>query len=100
MATQKKSFFKIAKGVLYLLAELVWLFAISIPLAFTLLAIVEIVSLIKSIIIKCQENYNCTQEQAQQGLEMALTNEATMEQVWLAIDDACDTLEIRKNQNQ
>lgn len=42
------------------------------------------------------ENYNCTQEQAQQVLEMALTNEATIEQIWYAIDDACDTLEIRK----
>jgi len=42
------------------------------------------------------ENYNCTQEQAQQVLEMALTNTATIEQIWYAIDDACDTLEIRK----
>lgn len=41
------------------------------------------------------ENYNCTPEQAQQVLEMALTNEATMEQIWSAIDDACDTLEIK-----
>jgi hypothetical protein len=40
-------------------------------------------------------NYNCTQEQAQKVLEMALTNEATMEQIWYAIDDACDTLEIK-----
>ncbi len=46
------------------------------------------------------ENYNCTKEQAQQVLEMALTNEATMQQIWLAIDDACETLEIHKNQNQ
>lgn len=42
------------------------------------------------------ENYECTQEQAQQVLEMALTNTATIEQIWYAIDDACDTLEIRK----
>jgi ribosome-associated translation inhibitor RaiA len=42
------------------------------------------------------ENYNCTQQQAQQVLEMALTNEATMQQIWLAIDDACDHLEIKK----
>lgn len=41
------------------------------------------------------ENYNCTQEQAQQVLEMALTNDATMQQIWLAIDDACDHLEIK-----
>ena len=42
------------------------------------------------------ENYDCTQEQAQQVLNMALTNEATMEQIFLAIDDACDYLEIKK----
>ena len=41
------------------------------------------------------ENYNCTQEQAHQVLEMALTNDATMQQIWLAIDDACDHLEIK-----
>lgn len=46
------------------------------------------------------ENYNCTQEQAQQVLEMALTNEATMEQVWLAIDDACDSLTIKPKENE
>ena len=45
------------------------------------------------------ENYNCTQEQAQQVLEMALTNDATMEQIWSAIDDACDTLEIKSIEN-
>ena len=42
------------------------------------------------------ENYNCTQEQAQKVLEMALTNTATIEQIWNAIDEACETLEIRK----
>jgi hypothetical protein len=42
------------------------------------------------------ENYNCTKEQAQQVLEMALTNTATVEQIWYAIDDACDTLQIHK----
>lgn len=42
------------------------------------------------------ENYDCTQEQAQQVLEIALTNTATVEQIWYAIDDACDHLEIRK----
>jgi 5-bromo-4-chloroindolyl phosphate hydrolysis protein len=44
-------------------------------------------------------NYNCTQEQAQQVLEMALKNEATMEQIWLAIGDACDTLEIKSKED-
>ena len=46
------------------------------------------------------QNYDCTQEQAQQVLEMALTNDATMEQIWFAIDDACETLEIKSIQNQ
>lgn len=44
-------------------------------------------------------NYVCTQEQAQRVLEIALKNEATMEQVWWAIDDAADSLEIKSNQN-
>jgi len=42
------------------------------------------------------ENYECTQEEAQQVLEMALTNTATIEQIWYAIDDACDHLQFRK----
>ena len=42
------------------------------------------------------ENYECTQEQAQQVLEIALTNTATIEQIWYAIDDACDHLQFRK----
>ena len=42
------------------------------------------------------QNYDCTQEQAHQVLEMALTNEATIEQIFLAIDDACDHLEIKQ----
>lgn len=55
MATYKKSFFKITKGLLYFIGQLVWLFVISLPLAFMLLIIIEAVSLIKSIIIKCQK---------------------------------------------
>lgn len=46
------------------------------------------------------DKYNCTTEQAQQVLEMALKNEATMEQIWFAINDACDALQIESNQNQ
>lgn len=46
------------------------------------------------------ENYHCSKEKAQQVLNMALTNTATVEQIWYAIDDACDTLEIKSNQNQ
>ena len=44
-------------------------------------------------------NYVCTNEQAQRVLDMALKNEATMEQIWWAIDDAADSLEIKSNQN-
>jgi hypothetical protein len=46
------------------------------------------------------DRYNCSPEKAQQVLEMALKNDATMEQIWFAIDDACDTLEIKSIQNQ
>ena len=42
------------------------------------------------------QNYDCTQEQAHQVLEMALTNQATIEQIFLAIDDACEHLEIKQ----
>jgi hypothetical protein len=45
------------------------------------------------------EGHHCSEEQAQQVLEMALTNEATMEQIWLAIGDACDTLEIKSKED-
>jgi len=31
-------------------------------------------------------NYNCTEDEAQEVLEQALTNEATMERIWFAID--------------
>ena len=47
--------FQIAKALMYLSAELLWFVAISLPLALTLLVIVEIISLIKSIVIKCQK---------------------------------------------
>jgi hypothetical protein len=40
------------------------------------------------------DRYKCTDEQAQEVLNTALTNNATMEQVWYAIDDACDSLNI------
>jgi hypothetical protein len=32
------------------------------------------------------QHYNCTIEEAQEVLDQALTNEATMEQVWFAIN--------------
>lgn len=34
-----------------------------------------------------QSKYNCTEEQAQEILEQALTNEATMEQIWFSIKE-------------
>lgn len=34
-----------------------------------------------------QSKYNCTEEQAQVILEQSLTNEATMEQIWLSIKE-------------
>ncbi|SED11667.1 hypothetical protein SAMN04489761_4323 [Tenacibaculum sp. MAR_2009_124] len=33
-----------------------------------------------------QSKYNCTDEEAMETLEAALTNEATMDQIWFAID--------------
>jgi hypothetical protein len=33
-----------------------------------------------------QDNYDCTQEEAQEVLDGALQNEATMEQIWYAIN--------------
>jgi hypothetical protein len=41
-------------------------------------------------------NYNCSDEVAYEVLDKALTNEATKEQIFLAIDYACDDLEIKK----
>ncbi len=47
-----------------------------------------------------KQNYECSDEVAMDVLEDALTNEHTMEQVWLAIDDVADAKEIKSNQNQ
>ncbi len=41
------------------------------------------------------QNYSCSKEVAQDVLEKALMNEATMEQVWLAIDDVADAMAIK-----
>jgi hypothetical protein len=40
------------------------------------------------------DRYECTEEEAQEVLETALTNEWVMEQIWFSIDDTCDSLEI------
>ena len=42
------------------------------------------------------QNYDCSKDKAYEVLQKAITNEATMQQIWLAIDDACDYLEIKK----
>jgi hypothetical protein len=42
------------------------------------------------------ENYECNRGKAYEVIEKAMTNEATMQQIWLAIDDVCDYLEIKK----
>jgi len=46
-----------------------------------------------------QGNYSCSMENAQRVLDMAFKNAATMEQIFLAIDDAAETLEIKQNQD-
>ena len=33
-----------------------------------------------------KSRFNCTEDEAQEVLEQSLTNEATMEQIWYAID--------------
>jgi DNA-binding winged helix-turn-helix (wHTH) protein len=41
------------------------------------------------------ENYHCTEEEAQIVLHMALTNPATIEQIFMSIDYAADNLALR-----
>lgn len=45
------------------------------------------------------DRYECTDEQAQDILDTALNNEATMEQIFYAIGDACDyeNIELRED---
>ena len=40
------------------------------------------------------DRYECTEEQAYDVLDKALTNEWVMEQIWFSIDDTCDSLKI------
>jgi hypothetical protein len=42
------------------------------------------------------QNYNCSDEVAYEVLDRAMHNDATMQQIFLAIDDVCDDLEIKK----
>jgi hypothetical protein len=41
------------------------------------------------------DRYECTEEQAQEVLNRALTNEGTVEQIWFDINYACDYLNIK-----
>ena len=43
-----------------------------------------------------QSRFNCTDEEAQLVLEKALTNEATMEQIWLSISFAAEEYNLEK----
>jgi len=42
------------------------------------------------------ENYNCTEEQAQEVLDSALNNEATMQQIWDAIKCSAEDLKLKE----
>ena len=42
------------------------------------------------------QNYDCNKDVAYDVLERAMTNEATTEQIFLAIDYTCDDLEIKQ----
>ena len=42
------------------------------------------------------QNYNCSDEVAYDVLDKAMSNEATKDQIFFAIDDVCDDLEIKK----
>lgn len=43
-----------------------------------------------------KHKYNCTDEQAQEILNSALTNDATMGQIWFAIDVAAEIHDVEK----
>jgi hypothetical protein len=45
-------------------------------------------------------DYDCSDEQAQQVLEQALTNPYIMDEIWSAIHMAAEMLEIKPNTNQ
>lgn len=46
------------------------------------------------------DRYECTDEQAQEVLDNALTNEWVMEQIWFSIDDTCDSLDIELKEEE
>lgn len=43
-----------------------------------------------------QANYDCTQEEAQEVLDGALQNEATMEQIWYAINYHAQEMDLKE----
>ena len=46
-----------------------------------------------------KSKFNCTEDEAQEVLEQALTNESTMEQIWYAIDFHGEDNELSINQS-
>ncbi len=46
------------------------------------------------------ENYECTDEQALEVLEQALTNDATMEQIWYAIDFHAEEMGLKRKDEE
>tara|TARA_R110000868_G_scaffold257006_1_gene514105 strand:+ start:174 stop:467 length:294 start_codon:yes stop_codon:yes gene_type:complete len=42
------------------------------------------------------QNYKCSRDVAYDVLDKAMSNEATKDQIFFAIDDVCDDLEIKK----
>lgn len=46
-----------------------------------------------------KSKFNCTEDEAQEVLEQALTNESTMEQIWYAIDFHGEENELSINQS-
>lgn len=42
------------------------------------------------------QNYKCSRDKAYDVIDKAMNNSATIEQIFLAIDDVCDDLEIKK----
>jgi hypothetical protein len=45
-----------------------------------------------------QAKFKCTDEEAQNVLDKAMRNEATMEQIWFAIDFHGDDIELERNE--
>jgi hypothetical protein len=47
-----------------------------------------------------KHKYKCTDEEAQDCLEKSLTNDATMEQIWLSIDIFAEMENLKKRKNK